>query len=85
VTRPPTAPTAPPTAAPSAAPCPPAAAAPIAAPLPAPMRPPPIVRWMGSYGLVQADKPKTSHIATMHGVARGFVIVTFILYLVDDF
>jgi hypothetical protein len=49
------------------------------------MRPPPIVRWMGSYGLVQADKPKTSHIATMHGVARGFVIVTFILYLVDDF
>src|SRR5262249_35113716 len=76
VIRPPTAPTAPPPAAPSAAPCPPAAAAPIAAPLPAPIRPPPIVRWTGSYGLVQADKPNTSPTATTNAVAGGLVVVT---------
>ena len=75
--RPPTAPTAPPTAAPRAAPCPPAAAAPIAAPLPAPMRPPPIIRWTGSYGLVQADKPRTSPTATTRGVIPSFVISLF--------
>src|SRR6202023_3204292 len=81
--RPPTAPTAPPTAAPSAAPCPPAAAAPIAAPLPAPMRPPPIVRWTGSYGLVQADRPRTSPIATTQGIIGGFVISLFSNVLLD--
>jgi hypothetical protein len=73
VIRPPSAPTAPPTAAPRAAPCPPAAAAPIAAPLPAPMRPPPIVRWTGSYGLVQADKPSTSPAVTTQAEIRRFV------------
>lgn len=31
---------------------------PIAAPLPQPMRPSPIIRWTGSYRLVQPDKPK---------------------------
>lgn len=72
--RPLTAPTAPPTAAPRAAPCPPAAAAPIAAPLPAPIRPPPIVRWTGSYGLVQADNPRSSPTATTLGVICDFVI-----------
>src|SRR6516164_10143631 len=75
--RPPTAPTAPPTAAPRAAPCPPAAAAPIAAPLPAPIRPPPIVLWTGSYGLVQADRPNMSPTATTHGVIRGLIIALF--------
>jgi hypothetical protein len=50
---------------------------PIAAPLPAPMRPPPTKRCTGSYGLVQADTPTISPIATMHRVARDFVIVTF--------
>src|SRR5262245_13403053 len=72
--RPPIAPTAPPTAAPRAAPWPPAAAAPIAAPLPAPIRPPPIVRWTGSYGLVQADNPKSSTTGSMRGASRDFVI-----------
>ena len=72
--RPLTAPTAPPTAAPRAAPCPPAAAAPIAAPLPAPIRPPPIVRWTGSYGLVQADNPRSNPTATTPGVICDFVI-----------
>ena len=72
--RPLTAPTAPPTAAPRAAPCPPAAAAPIAAPLPAPIRPPPIVRWTGSYGLVQADSHRSSPTATTPGVICDFVI-----------
>ena len=66
--RPATAPTAPPTAAPRAAPCPPAAAAPIAAPLPAPMRPPPTKRCTGSYGLVQADRPRISPVATTPGM-----------------
>ena len=75
--RPLTAPTAPPTAAPRAAPCPPAAAAPIAAPLPAPIRPPPIVRWTGSYGLVQADNPRSSPTATTLGVICDFVIPLF--------
>jgi hypothetical protein len=74
VIRPLTAPTAPPTAAPRAAPCPPAAAAPIAAPLPAPIRPPPIVRWTGSYGLVQADSHRSSPTATTPGVICDFVI-----------
>ena len=72
--RPPTAPTTPPTAAPRAAPCPPAAAAPIAAPLPAPIRPPPIVRWTGSYGLVHADTPNRSPTATTQGVIRDLLI-----------
>jgi hypothetical protein len=74
VMRPATAPTAPPIAAPRAAPCPPAAAAPIAAPLAAPMRPPPTIRWTGSYGLVQADKPKISPKAKMRAIIRGLVI-----------
>jgi hypothetical protein len=77
VIRPLTAPTAPPTAAPRAAPCPPAAAAPIAAPLPAPIRPPPIVRWTGSYGLVQADSHRSSPTATTPGVICDFVISLF--------
>src|SRR5438128_12254988 len=56
-------PPAPPTAAPRAAPCPPAAAAPP----PAPIRPPPIVRWTGSYGLVQADKATLAPVSASGG------------------
>src|SRR6266404_5482928 len=41
------------------------------------MRPPPIVRWTGSYGLVQADRPSSSPIATTQGIIRGFVIAVF--------
>jgi hypothetical protein len=78
VIRPPTAPTAPPTAAPRAAPCPPAAAAPIAAPLPAPMSPPPIVRWTGSYGLVQADEANANPtISTRGEICR--LVATFMI------
>jgi hypothetical protein len=47
------------------------------------MRPPPIVRWTGSYGLVQADRPSTSPIATTQGVIRGFVIAVFSNVLLD--
>jgi hypothetical protein len=81
--RPPTAPTAPPTAARRAAPCPPAAAAPIAAPLPAPIRPPPIIRWTGSYGLAQAVNPRTSPAATMNGTS-GLVIFCPAFYIASD-
>jgi hypothetical protein len=74
VMRPPTAPTAPPIAAPRAAPWPPAAAAPIAAPLATPMRPPPTIRWTGSYRLVQAHKPKISPKTKMRAIIRGLII-----------
>src|SRR5271168_1195871 len=67
------APTAPPVAAPIAAPGPPPAAAPIAAPAPAPSRPPPIARCEGSYGLVQADKPKSSAKAVAQGANARFI------------
>src|SRR6516164_5337444 len=78
VIRPPNTPTAPPTAAPRAAPCPPAAAAPIAAPLPAPIRPPPIARWAGSYGLVQADKLNASPTTTTRGKICRLIIASVI-------
>src|ERR1700730_14983601 len=47
------------------------------------MRPPPIVRWTGSYGLVQADRPRTSPIATTQGIIRGLVISVFSNVLLD--
>jgi len=34
-------------------------------------------RWTGSYGLVQADRPKTSPAVTTYGIMRGLVISVF--------
>jgi hypothetical protein len=47
------------------------------------MRPPPIVRWTGSYGLVQADRPRTSPIAAPQGMIRAFLISVFFNVLLD--
>ena len=37
----------------------------------------PIIRWPGSYGLVQADRPNMSPTANTQGVIRGFIIALF--------
>jgi len=34
-------------------------------------------RWTGSYGLVQADRPKTRLAVTTYGIMRGLVISVF--------
>ena len=47
------------------------------------MRPPPIVRWTGSYGLVQADRPRISPAASTQGMIPGFVISVFSSVLLD--
>src|SRR5271169_5428033 len=47
------------------------------------MRPPPIVRWTGSYGLVQADRPRISPIASTQGIIRGLVISVFSSVMLD--
>jgi hypothetical protein len=49
----------------------------MAAPVPAPNEPPPIARWPGSYGSVQADKPIAKPRANAHEQINFFITGSF--------
>jgi hypothetical protein len=49
----------------------------MAAPVPAPNRPPPIARWPGSYGSVQADRPIANPTANALDEINFFIASSF--------